>query len=358
MESGGDDAITCSTCRTDEATWTTTGVPRTGRDTPAGLWDAPLLTMLEQPLVVVPIDSSEPGEAAVAYAVALARRRGAAVDLLHVVRPRGPSAFDSPDLAADPASSTLGHIDHPTNAARSDALTFTPANDVRIRHVTYRGQPSKAVAAYVQLATASVIVIGKYYGSSRWRKSVGVASSLSRSTPVPVLVVPPQQPGEASLRTGPFANIVSAVDFTVSSALALRTAVDLARTSGGRVTLVHALTNAPGRMVFSGSEAFSAIDEAQAEASNIAARLRREIPASAAEQVESRVITGTPDRGIIDVASQIQADLIVMGVPPRGRIDEVLSGSTLRGVLRRATIPVLVLPVVAGAHEWIVGAGR
>jgi nucleotide-binding universal stress UspA family protein len=150
---------------------------------------------------------------------------------------------------------------------------------------------------------------------------------------------------------------VSAVDFTVSSAVALRTALDLARTSGGRVTMVHAL-NAPGRMVFSGSEAFGAIGEAHAEAAKVAARLRREIPASAAGHVDARVITGDPSLGILDVASQAQADLIVMAGPPRGRVDEVLFGSTLRRVLRRATSPVLVLPVVAGAHEWIISPGR
>jgi nucleotide-binding universal stress UspA family protein len=115
---------------------------------------------------------------------------------------------------------------------------------------------------------------------------------------------------------------VSAIDFTVSSAVALRTALDLARTSGGRVTMVHALKNAPGRMVFSGSEAFGAIDEVHAEAADVAARLRREIPPSAASQVDSRVTTGDPHLGILDVASQVQADLIVMGVPPHGRVDE------------------------------------
>jgi len=107
--------------------------------------------------------------------------------------------------------------------------------------------------------------------------------------------------------------------------------------------------------VFSGHEAFGAIDDLHTEAVQVAARLRREIPPSAARHVDSRVTTGEPHRGIIDVATEIAADLIVMGVPPRGRIDEVLFGSTLRGVLRRATTPVLVLPVVAGAHEWIIG---
>ena len=314
--------------------------------------------MLKRSLVVVPVDASEGEEAAVAYAVALATRRGADVDLLHVVRPRGPSVFRSPDLAlVGQTSSPHDRIDQPRPyAPGSDAVTSVAGHgDVRVRHVTRTGAPSKAIAAYAQLAMAAVIVIGKYYGTSRWRRSAGAASSLSRSMPVPMLIVPPQDPARGPLRTGPFINIVSAVDFTVSSAIALRTALDLARTSGGRVMMVHALKNATGRMVFSGSEAASAIDEVHAHAASVAARLRSQIPASASDQVDSRLITGAPHLGILDVASQIDADLIVMGVPPRGRVDEVLFGSTLRGVLRGATSPVLVLPVVGGSHEWIVG---
>jgi nucleotide-binding universal stress UspA family protein len=314
--------------------------------------------MVKRPLVVVAVDSSAGGETAVAYAVALAKRRGADVDLLHVARPRRPSVFNSPDLAlVGQTSSPHGAIDLVPDSSRSDALTSTADHDgVHVRHLTHTGEPSKAIAAYAQLATAAVIVIGKYYGSSRWRRSAGVASGLSRSTHVPVLIVPPQDASEAPLRTGPFINIVSAVDFTISSAVALRTALDLARTSGGRVTMVHALKNAPGRMVFSGSEALGAIDDVHAEAANVAARLRSEIPASAQGHVDSRVTTGDPHRGILDVAAQVRADLIVMGAPPRGRVDEVLFGSTLRGVLRQAMTPVLVLPVAAGTHEWLVGA--
>ena len=313
--------------------------------------------MLKRSLVVAPVDPSPGGETSVAYAVALAQRRGADVDLLHVARPRGPSVFDSPDLAlTGQTSSAGGRIPLLPESWGSKASDFTVERaDVQVRHVTQQGEPAKAIAAYAQLAMAAVIVIGRYYGSSRWRNSTGIASRLSRSTPVPVLIVPPRDPADAPLRTGPFVSIVSAVDFTVSSAVALRTALGLARTSGGRVTMVHTLKNAPGRMVLSGSEAFSAIDEVHAEAANVAARLRRGIPASAASQVESRVTTGDPHRGILDVASQVHADLIVMGASPRGRVDELLFGSTLRGVLRRATSPVLVLPVAAGAHEWVVG---
>ena len=42
-----------------------------------------------------------------------------------------------------------------------------------------------------------------------------------------------------------------------------------------------------------------------------------------------------------------------MGVPSRSRFDEVLFGSTLRAVQRPMKIPVLVLPVLAGAYKWL-----
>jgi hypothetical protein len=43
------------------------------------------------------------------------------------------------------------------------------------------------------------------------------------------------------------------------------------------------------------------------------------------------------------------ADLIVRGVAPRHWLDPVMSGSTLRAVLRRAKASVLVLAAMAGA---------
>jgi hypothetical protein len=41
-----------------------------------------------------------------------------------------------------------------------------------------------------------------------------------------------------------------------------------------------------------------------------------------------------------------------MGIAHRSWLDRLLFGSTLRRVVRRATVPVLVIPVVAGAHTW------
>jgi universal stress protein A len=167
-----------------------------------------------------------------------------------------------------------------------------------------------------------------------------------------VLVLPPQL-GSTKTKSLTFTHVLSAVDFTVASAVALRTVADLIRRTGARLTLVHALQNVPRHMVFSGGEALEVTRNLQGQAARVAERLRRKVPVDIRVRVDARVTTGEPHHGILDIASEVDADLIVMGVPPRSRLDEVVSGSTLRHVLRHARIPVLVLPVPAGGYKWL-----
>ena len=106
-------------------------------------------------------------------------------------------------------------------------------------------------------------------------------------------------------------------------------------------------------MVLSGGEALRVARNLRGQAAQVAERLRKKMPADVRIRVDARVTTGDAHRGILDIASEVKADLIVMGVPPRSRFDEVLFGSTLRSVLRRAKVPVLVLSVLAGAYRWL-----
>lgn len=68
--------------------------------------------------------------------------------------------------------------------------------------------------------------------------------------------------------------------------------------------------------------------------------------------LDARVTTGAPHRQILDIA-EVKGDLIVMGVPPRNRLDEALFGSTVRNLVRLVKIPVLMIPVPAGASKWL-----
>jgi len=117
----------------------------------------------ERPLIVVPVDGSADGDTTVDYALALAGRRGADVDLLHVVRPRGPSVFDNPDIAVVGQTSSSGRVADSSDERASlkrPSVTAGPEG-THIRNVTSKGEPARAIAAYAQLSEAAVIIIGK-----------------------------------------------------------------------------------------------------------------------------------------------------------------------------------------------------
>jgi nucleotide-binding universal stress UspA family protein len=287
-------------------------------------------------LVIVAVDGSPETERTVEYAVSLASTREAELHAVQVV-PRDGGLWIAPD-----SETTL--------RARLRALRpLAESAGVSLRVVMLRGKPESAIPAYAQLAGASVIVVGRNYATSRLWRSIAVTSRLSRLSPVPVIVVPRRMKKAASASPK---RVVAAVDFTVASAIALRTAVDLSKRHGASLTILHAM-DAPPPMVFSGGEAWRLVQRLPAEQRALAEGLKRKAIAFGSRNAEPVVVTGDADRGIVDTSAVTDADLIVMGVAPRTWIDEAVSGSTLRGVLRRAKTPVLVLPVIAGAHEWI-----
>ena len=84
----------------------------------------------------------------------------------------------------------------------------------------------------------------------------------------------------------------------------------------------------------------------------VAERLRRKAAFFGADDVATEVATGVADGAILESATRSDADLVVMGIAHRPWLERLVFGSTLRRVLSRATVPVLVVPVVAGAHAW------
>jgi nucleotide-binding universal stress UspA family protein len=75
-------------------------------------------------------------------------------------------------------------------------------------------------------------------------------------------------------------------------------------------------------------------------------RLQDAVPVDArtTADVRARVVSGTPATEIVRIASEVDADLIVMGVSSRGAIGRKLIGSTAARVLRTAGGPVLAVP--------------
>ena len=59
--------------------------------------------------------------------------------------------------------------------------------------------------------------------------------------------------------------------------------------------------------------------------------------------IEIVVVSGAAHRTILATASELEADLIVMGLPERSGNDRVIMASTATPVLRNAVCPVLMV---------------
>jgi universal stress protein A len=303
--------------------------------------------MFNRQLVLVAIDHVADVERTMDVALTTAKMREADLHVIQVMPHRSVHVDDrSGPWTFEP------HDDRRVNiGARLASILRSAGHDgARVRSVTLRGTPEHVIPAYAQLHQATILVVERDYGSSRFWRNSRVVDEMARQSPVPLLVLPKrrrreqEQPG---LR-----RILTPVDFSIASAVALRTAVDLSRRHGARITVVHALKDVPQHMVLSGSEAWEVARRLPTQMEAVAERLRRMAAFFGANDVATEVATGLTEGAILEFATRRDVDLIVIGIAHRSWLDRLMFGSTLRRVLRRATMPVLVVPVVAGAQTW------
>jgi nucleotide-binding universal stress UspA family protein len=144
-------------------------------------------------------------------------------------------------------------------------------------------------------------------------------------------------------------NLLVAVDFSAVTDRVIETAAALARECGGSVTLLHVARPEPD---FVGYEAGpqSVRDQVATEfrlqrrmLQDLADRLRR-----AEVETTPVVVQGSTSETIVDQAARSGAALIVVGTHGRGAMMDLLVGSVSEGVIRRSTIPVVVVPPERG----------
>ena len=136
-----------------------------------------------------------------------------------------------------------------------------------------------------------------------------------------------------------FKNILVAVDGSIHSEQALAQAVDLARSEGGRLTLLAvgrppATWPSPQQPVVSDAELLDAMREVVDDA---AETVPDDIPVSTILRL------GPPGDEIVNQAAEGQYELIVMGSRGRGAATSALLGSVSHAVLNRGPAAVLIV---------------
>ncbi len=138
-----------------------------------------------------------------------------------------------------------------------------------------------------------------------------------------------------------FRRILVTVDSDPVAANAASVGIDLARTLGAEVALVHAIDPA---MIYSpeaGAPGDAVAQHAHEESERLLAEYRARIPAGVPSLQFKR--EGPPAAEIAQAAKEWSADLIVIGSHGRRGLRRAVLGSVAEGVMRRAPCPVLVV---------------
>jgi nucleotide-binding universal stress UspA family protein len=279
--------------------------------------------------IVVGIDGSDPSRAALRWAAAEAKRRGARLHVVLAYHWRWPGMH--PDSQGELASTTRQQAGLVVDEAVKEARELTP--DIEVRGDAVLGLPAQALIDLS--ADAALVVVGsRGHGGFASLLLGSVSDQVAAHATAPVAVVR----GRTDTGVGPLA---VGVDGSPGSENALAIAFEEAARRGCGVAAIAAYS-AP----------------ASAPASNLAPivydrdKLRYEMTETVSRSlatwhdkypnvpVETDVAFGQPAQVLINASRQSR--LVVVGVRGHGGFDRLPLGSVGRQLLHHADCPVLI----------------
>jgi nucleotide-binding universal stress UspA family protein len=286
--------------------------------------------------VLVPVDFSPASQFAVDFAVLFARKFRARLTLLHVVESVTALTYTFPiesgkpegqqtDRAFDRLSSMLSPEDQ-------DDLDL----QVRLRY----GNAETEIRASIDDESASIVVMGTHHhGLIRRLLAGSVTEDMLRKMPVPVLIVSSDARSEALSR------ILFATDLTESSRDGFQFALDLARTVGSHLMVLHVIEPIP--LAYGSAISSINIQEDKKLLIEDARRRLAGLESDGARQgvvVVSELAEGIASERILEAAENSAAELIVLTIHHKGLIERALLGTTAERVVRDTRLPVLSVP--------------
>jgi nucleotide-binding universal stress UspA family protein len=278
-------------------------------------------------------DFSEPSEAALPFAMAVARQYGSKLFALHVMTPQ-PFAYGAPDLG--PSSMAAYEDALQAEMQRVEArLTGLPHETLMVREASVWRAFERAIKEHkIDLA-----VVGTHGRTGVSKLLMGSqAEEIFRRCKVPVLTIGP------AVRIGvhgggKFHCVLFATDFTPTSLGAAPYAISLAQENQANLLLLYVVPEKELRK--SGSDLERAVPE-------IRQSLEQLVPKDADLwcRPEVAVEYGSPAERILEAAKQRGADLIVLGVrSAHGHLSAAthLEGTTAHKVVAHAVCPVLTV---------------
>ena len=282
--------------------------------------------------VMVPVDFSEASKKGVNYGLSLALEFEARLVLANIVR------YDS--LAYLTAKAHLLDLIPAELRERLDFELIVKSGDVR-----------QELLGIVEEKEIDLVVMGSRGRSHVQRLLLGsVTERMLRKLHVPVLTVSHLEPKRELHKPGPvpLKKLLYATDLADGSEAGLEFSIRLARGLHAHLTVVHVVQ--PLDEAIYGIETAGYLPdyavEARAQASE---RLNRLVGlvSDGSVPITTVLADGVAYERIHALAAGQNADLVVINLQGKGRLDRALPGTTAERVIRTATVPVLALPLPA-----------
>lgn len=283
--------------------------------------------------IVYLTDFGPPSQAALPFAVTIAREFGAKIHALHVLLPE-PYLYSSPASEVVAARAQTEYAE--TEMKRVDELLAEVAHEVTVA----RGFGVwDALQHAVADCDADLLVLGTHGRTGAERLLMGsIAEEIFRRSSIPVLTI------GLAVRSDPnsvarFGKVLFATDFTPAATAAAPYAISLAQEHEARLILLHVVRDraqAPGKEII------------EATAAHVMYELREIVPESAELwcRPEAVIEYGDPATRILAAAKERGADVIVLGVRnAKGRLGAAthLERDVAHKVVAHATCPVLTV---------------
>jgi nucleotide-binding universal stress UspA family protein len=287
---------------------------------------------------MVPVDFSEPSKKAVNYGLSLALEFDSRLVLSHI-SPFDPALYEW-------AKSQLLQLIPPDCRERLDFEIIVKGGDIR-----------QELLATIEEKQIDLVVMGSRGRSYFERMILGsVTERLLRKLHVPILTVSHLDPEKEIHAPGPvpLQRIVYATDLSEASEAGLEFSIRLAHGLDAHLTVLHVVQAID--IALYGMETASFMPDYAAEArAQATERLNKLVTLVSEGRVPITTVVGdgVPYEAINRISEQNHADLIVINLQGKGRLERALLGTTAERVIRTAHVPVLSLPMPATyAARW------
>ena len=146
-----------------------------------------------------------------------------------------------------------------------------------------------------------------------------------------------------------YKTILCATDISPRSINAIKSAFSLAKIFNAKLYILNSQINlnSPEERLMSRISVKKRIDENKELAENINLRISEIVHAlEVTTEYDFLLREGIPEQVIIDMATKLNADLIVMGTNGADHISDYFLGTTASNVIKSANCPVLVFPTL------------